>query len=176
MTARASRASAPRLVKDEPLAPNASAIQALALELEREKGKTDTHDKVCEERYQAINGTMAALGENIAAVDSKVDGLDDKMDALTKNVAEMATVNATAIGVAQGLAQARKPKWWVGPLVTILAVLLGAAFATFGWMASRILADNDRFIAEARQRPTASSTVLVNPAPTPSAAATAPAP
>lgn len=120
----ATKTARPRSSKVSPLVTATESMQALAIELERSKGVQSSHEKVCEERYQAINQTMTGMSTDIAGVDGKVEVLDSKLDDLAKKLNDIATANATAIGVASALADARKPNPWLLAIAPVIAGIL----------------------------------------------------
>lgn len=97
-------------------------VQALEMEAVERRVQLDSHERACNVRQQAILTALSNINATLADQATKVGSL---MEAST-----------FAKGLEQGAARARKPKWWMEP---VLAALLGAALMTAGWVGNHLL-------------------------------------
>lgn len=125
-------------------------LRQVEMNAQKDSSDLSSHEDICAERYAGIEKALAEIKGSVTTLNGKVDVI--------------ALAQITAAGKAEGAAEARKPKWWVGPAATLAVVVLSGAMGAFGWMASRIASDTDRQIEQSRQRPAAeAATVNVNP-------------
>ena len=125
--------------RNRPNAGLAEKVRQLELDAQQNKSDLASHEKLCLEHAKAVETSLTDLKTTVDKIATDVTGI--------------MTAQLTAAGIEKGAALARKPKWWVMPLVTIVSVVLAAALAAFGWMAGRIMSDNDRRIDDAARRP-----------------------
>lgn len=97
-------------------------VRAIELEQVEQGAQQRSHERGCDLRQEAI---IKAFGE----VNSTLSDLVTKVGDLTLSA-------AVAKGVAEGAARARKPKWWMDP---VLAAVLSAMLMGTGGLVNHLL-------------------------------------
>ena len=137
----ATKPTRPRLVGNTSKVPQTSAVQDLALDLERAKGDLASHEDICAERYRGIQ-------ENQTAVKQTLERINDRLTVISDAQVANAAVAAAAITSA-------RPKWWQ-------QVMVGAVLALIGWMGATIWNMETARVDALQSRP--ATAVTVNPA------------
>ena len=96
----------------------AEKVWAMEIQAEKDRGRQDTHEEVCAERYQGIRSDLTGMKESMSAMAKAVGDL-------AKAQSDIATAQAVSVGFNKGVAEARKPPWWV----PVLSAVAGAAAA-----------------------------------------------
>lgn len=128
-------------------------LRQIEMDAQRDCSDLSSHEDICAERYAGIEKALAEIKGSVTSLSSKVD--------------LVALAQITAAGKAEGAAEARRPKWWVTPVVSLAAVCLGAFFAGTGFLISRVISDNDQRVATLAAKQNG-ATVNVNPTGAPS--------